>query len=85
LENIFPVNLALEGTPTLDTKTKYFTNILDYSKNYVFNVLGEEIYFDRYKEITERDKNINIVFALDISAANALCSYCKIIITGSSA
>lgn len=71
LENIFPVNLALEGTPTLDTKTKYFTNILDYSKNYVFNVLGEEIYFDRYKEITERDKNINIVFALDISAANA--------------
>jgi hypothetical protein len=53
------------------SKTKYFTNILDYSKNYVFNVLGEEIYFDRYREITDRDKNINIVFALDISAANA--------------
>lgn len=71
LENIFPVTLALNETPTPDSKTKYFTNILDYSKNYVFNVLGEPIYFDRYKEITDRDKNINIVFALDISAGNA--------------
>lgn len=71
LENIYPVNLALEGTPTPDVKTKYFTNILDYSKNYVFNVLGEPIYFDRYREITDRDKNINIVFALDVSGPNA--------------
>lgn len=71
LENIYPVSLALNEAPTPDSKTKYFTNILDYSKNYVFNVLGEEIYFDRYREITERDKNINIVFALDVSAPNA--------------
>ncbi|AZA92604.1 Uncharacterised protein [Chryseobacterium nakagawai] len=71
LENIFPVTLALNEAPTPDSKTKYFTNILDYSKNYVFNVLGEPIYFDRYREITDRDKNINIVFALDISAGNA--------------
>lgn len=71
LENIYPVNLALKETPTLDSKTKYFTNVLDYSKNYVFNVLGEPIYFDRYREITEKNKKINIVFALDISAPNA--------------
>nr|WP_315035269.1 type VI secretion system protein TssR domain-containing protein [uncultured Chryseobacterium sp.] len=71
LENIYPVNLSLEQAQTPDIKTKYFTNILDYSKNFVFNVLGEEIYFDRYREITDRDKNINIVFALDISAQNA--------------
>lgn len=71
LENIYPVNLPLNEAPTPDSKTKYFTNILDYSKNYVFNVLGEEIYFDRYREITERDKNINIVFALDVSGPNA--------------
>ncbi|SFN22606.1 hypothetical protein SAMN05421594_1625 [Chryseobacterium oleae] len=70
LENIYPVNLALNEAPTPDSKTKYFTNILDYSKNYIFNVLGEEIRFDRYREITERDKNINIVFALDVSAPN---------------
>lgn len=71
LENIYPVNLALNEAPTPDSKTKYFTNILDYSKNYVFNVLGEPIYFDRYREITEKNKRINIVFALDISAPNA--------------
>ncbi|HBV16075.1 type VI secretion system protein TssR domain-containing protein [Chryseobacterium carnipullorum] len=71
LENIYPVNLALDEAPTPDSKTKYFTNILDYSKNYIFNVLGEKIIFDRYREITERDKNINIVFALDVSAPNA--------------
>ncbi|MFY7813872.1 MAG: VWA domain-containing protein, partial [Chryseobacterium taeanense] len=41
------------------------------SKNYVFNVLGEPIYFDRYREITEKNKKINIVFTMDISAPNA--------------
>lgn len=71
LENIFPVNLGLKEAQTPDSKTKYFTNILDYSKNYVFNVLGEPIYFDRYREITEKNKKINIVFALDISGPNA--------------
>ncbi len=71
LENIFPVNLPLYEPPAPDSKTKYFTNILDYSKNSIFNVLGESIYFDRYREITERNKKLNIVFTLDISAANA--------------
>ncbi|KXH79654.1 type VI secretion system protein TssR domain-containing protein [Chryseobacterium kwangjuense] len=71
LENIYPVSLPLNEAPSADLKTKYFTNILDYSKNYIFNVLGEAIYFNRYREITERDKNINIVFALDVSAPNA--------------
>lgn len=71
LENIFPVSLPLYEPPTPDSKTKYFTNILDYSRNYVVNVLGEPIDFGRYREITERDKKLNIVFTLDISAANA--------------
>ena len=71
LENIYPISLPLNEAPTPDSKTKYFTNVLDYSKNYVFNVLGEPIYFDRYREITDRNKKINIVFALDISAQNA--------------
>lgn len=71
LENIFPVKLALNDTLASDTKTKYFTNVLDYSKNYASNVLGDRIYFDRYKEIIEKDKNANIVFVLDVSAANA--------------
>lgn len=71
LENIFPVNLSLNDTIAGDTKTKYFTNVLDYSKNYVSNVLGDEIYFDRYREIIEKNKKANIVFVLDVSAANA--------------
>lgn len=71
LENIFPVNLPLNEPATPDSKTKYFTNILDYSKNYVYNVLGEPIYFDRYREITEKNKKANIVFVLDVSAPNA--------------
>ncbi|MBD8082495.1 type VI secretion system protein TssR domain-containing protein [Chryseobacterium caseinilyticum] len=77
LENIFPVNLTLSGTETPQYKTKYFTNILDYSKNYVYNVLGEPIYFDRYKEITEKSKKLNIVFVLDVSPSNA--SYAPIV------
>jgi phage pi2 protein 07 len=71
LENIYPVSLALNEAQTPDSKTKYFTNVLDYSQNYVVNVLGEKIDFDRYKEIIEKNKKINIVFALDISAPNA--------------
>lgn len=71
LENIFPVNLALNEEAKPDLRTKYFTNVLDYSKNFVYNVVGTEIYFDRYREITERNKKANIVFVLDISASNA--------------
>lgn len=70
LENIFPVKLPQNDDIKPDTKTKYFTNILDYSNNYVFNVAGDKIYFDRYKEIVERNKRINIVFVLDVSASN---------------
>ncbi|MCU7619025.1 VWA domain-containing protein [Chryseobacterium sp. PBS4-4] len=71
LENIFPVNLALNDTVAADTKTKYFTNVLDYSKNYASNVLGDKIYFDRYKEIIEKNRKANIVFVLDVSSSNA--------------
>ncbi len=70
LENIYPVNLNLNEEAKPDTKTKYFTNVLDYSKNFVYNVLGEQIYFDRYREITDRNKKANIVFVLDVSASN---------------
>ncbi|WP_312077204.1 type VI secretion system protein TssR domain-containing protein [Chryseobacterium sp.] len=71
LENIFPITLPLNTAETPYYKTKYFTNILDYSKNYVYNVLGEPVYFDRYREIKEKSKNLNIVFVLDTSSSNA--------------
>lgn len=52
-------------------KARFFSNALDYSKNYVFNVLGQPIYYPRYREISNRNKNLNIVFTLDISNENA--------------
>ncbi|MDQ8749889.1 hypothetical protein ATE49_16280 [Elizabethkingia miricola] len=65
IENIFPTSTTLNKNTT-----KYFTNAFDYSQNYIFNVLGEKLPFKRYKEITKRNKNLNIVFAIDISAEN---------------
>ncbi|MEH7889835.1 type VI secretion system protein TssR domain-containing protein [Elizabethkingia meningoseptica] len=65
IENIFPTSTTLNKNTT-----KYFTNAFDYSQNYIFNVLGEKLSFNRYKEITRKNKNLNIVFAIDISAEN---------------
>jgi hypothetical protein len=76
LENIFPVTLPLNEPPTPDSKTKYFTNILDYSKNYVFNVLGEPIYFDRYREITEKNKNKYRICLRHQCSQCTVCSDC---------
>lgn len=65
ITNIFPVS-----TDPNKKNTKYFTNAFDYSPNYIFNVIGDKLPFTRYKEITRKSKNLNIVFALNISAEN---------------
>lgn len=65
IENIYPTAVALNKN-----STKYFTNAFDYSQNYIFNVIGEKLSFDRYKEITRKSHKLNIVFAVDISAEN---------------
>lgn len=68
IENIIattPVEIAKEN------KARFFTNALDYSKNFVYNVLGEPIYFDRYKEIMKNNRKLNIVFVMDISNENS--------------
>ena len=65
LENIFPTS-----TNKQNITTKYFTNAFDFSKNSVSNVLGEPLMFNRFKEIVKKNKNLNIVFALDISSEN---------------
>jgi len=69
LENIFPVDISQKEKDTF-TRTKFFTNVLDYSKNYVYNVVGEPIDFIRYKEIVAKSKKLNVVFALDVSYDN---------------
>ncbi|QDP84775.1 VWA domain-containing protein [Chryseobacterium sp. SNU WT5] len=65
IENIYPTSVALNKN-----STRYFMNAFDYSQNYIFNVIGEKLPFNRYKQISRRAKKLNIVFALDVSADN---------------
>lgn len=72
--NRTPIENLVSITPTAvdpSNKAKFFTNALDYSKNFVYNVLGQPVYYDRFREITNRSKNLNIVFTIDISRDNA--------------
>lgn len=66
-------NLISISPATVDStrKARFFTNSLDFSKNFVYNVLGQPIYYDRYKEITNKSKNLNIIFTVDVSRNNA--------------
>jgi len=66
-------NLVAITPATVDStrKARFFTSALDYSKNFVYNVLGQPVYYGRYKEITNKSKNLNIVFTVDISRDNA--------------
>lgn len=52
-------------------KARFFSNSLNYDKNFVYNVLGEPLYFKRYKEIIRKNKKLNIVFVMDISNENS--------------
>lgn len=65
-------NLIAVKPTALDSQNtgKFFTNALDYNNNFILNVLGEPLYYDRFKEITRKNKNLNIVFAIDISRNN---------------
>ncbi|MNK65090.1 hypothetical protein D3C87_843760 [compost metagenome] len=71
--NRTPVENLVSVMPSMvdnSNKARFFTNALDYSKNFVYNVLGQPVYYDRFKEITNRSKNLNIVFTVDISRDN---------------
>ncbi len=70
LERIIPVSLK-DAEQTEKSKLKYYANVLDYSKNFVYNVAGKQMFYDRYKDIISENKNLNVVFTLDISAQNA--------------
>jgi len=70
-ENIFP--LASHHSPQTDTiNTHYLDNILDYSRNKVYNVLGQPVYYNRYREIVGRAQRLNVVFVIDAGAGNRL-------------
>ncbi|MGV0925399.1 type VI secretion system protein TssR domain-containing protein [Empedobacter tilapiae] len=73
LETIIPFSLK-NAEKEEKSKLKYYSNILDYNKNFVYNVAGKQIFYNRYKEITTENKKLNIVFALDVSDQNVKSS-----------
>lgn len=70
-ENIFPIqNNKLKGDSVL--QTAYLDNIVDYTNNDVYNVLGNTITYNQYKKILNDAQHINVVFVLDVSSNNRL-------------
>ncbi|HZH72129.1 MAG TPA: type VI secretion system protein TssR domain-containing protein [Mariniphaga sp.] len=59
--------------PEIDNdRIKFFTNVFDYDKNKIYNVLGNPIYYKRYREILSDNQKLNVVFVLDVSRNNRL-------------
>jgi len=70
MENIYPISMC--SFANKPRPTKFFVNPFDYSKNKIYNVLGHELFYDRYKEILAANRKLNIVFVVDLSQNNAL-------------
>lgn len=70
VENIYPIGMCSFGNKPRETK--FFVNPFDYRKNKIYNVLGHELFYDRYQEILAGNRKLNIVFVVDLSQQNAL-------------
>lgn len=70
-ENIFPVQNGWCAGDSL-LYTGYMENIMDYSRNSVYNVLGNSINYNQFQQITKNFRKINVVFVLDASANNRM-------------
>jgi len=70
-ENIFPFHVSPNSNDSI-FKLGYQQNILDYSKNKIFNVLGKPIYYNKYREIIKNAKKLNVVFVIDGGQTNRL-------------
>jgi hypothetical protein len=66
--SICPIN----SSNHLFNQIKFFTNVFDYDKNKIYNVLGNPIFYKRYREILSNNRKLNIVFVLDVSKNNRL-------------
>ncbi|MGS4345952.1 type VI secretion system protein TssR domain-containing protein [Myroides odoratus] len=53
------------GTTSQDFKINYFDQVLDYRENKVYNVEGQPIYYDAYRQILQDNRKLNVVFLLD--------------------
>ena len=68
IESIYPVSLS--STLSGGLETKFFTNVFNYKANKVYNVLGQPIYYNKFREILSNNKKLNVVFVLDVSQNN---------------
>lgn len=72
MEGIYPLQGNDSISLSTSKKVKFFTNVFDYRKNKVYNVLGNPLYYDRYKEIVSDNRKLNVIFVLDVSSNNRL-------------
>lgn len=68
MESIYPVSLSNTLSGTIETR--FFTNVFNYKANKVYNVLGQPVYYNKFREILSNNKKLNIVFVLDVSQNN---------------
>ena len=81
IENIYPTTVKeMSHSPK---EVRFLDNPFDYSQNKIYNILGNSIYYPKYKEILYNNRKLNLVFVLDGSENNRLYiySYIKVIIT----
>lgn len=70
LEQILPLTDKPSHNEPIRTKVLY--NILDYSGNWIYNVLGDSIFYNDYKQLIRNNKKLNVVFVIDYSENNSL-------------
>ncbi|RQO29740.1 hypothetical protein DBR32_14230 [Taibaiella sp. KBW10] len=69
-EKIMPVT-AYNKTAR-NTHTNFLVNPLNYEANKIYNILGNPIYYSRFREILSDNRKLNIVFVVDVSHGNRL-------------
>lgn len=70
IENIYPTTIKeMSHSPK---KVRFLDNPFDYSQNKIYNILGNPIYYPKYKEILYNNRKLNLVFVLDGSENNRL-------------
>ena len=70
IENIYPTTVKeMSHSPK---EVRFLDNPFDYSQNKIYNILGNSIYYPKYKEILYNNRKLNLVFVLDGSENNRL-------------
>lgn len=62
--------IAVPPTAMGGDRARFFTNALDYSKDFVINVLGSPLDYHSYRSIKKGNRRLNVVFVMDLSKDN---------------